>query len=128
MTMGNHDITNELKLPDNVQQNINEIMKIINQSINNFNETKSDNKNEINSNNCNNNETQDMYIEDGYLNDEIDFKPDPTDDIKIINVNNNWQINEELNDVEIIQVNPLHLHERLKRKLQQQQNETLSKS
>ena len=36
-------------------------------------------------------------------------------------------IGKEPNDVEIIQVNPLDPRERLKRKLQQQKNETLNK-
>ena len=38
MTTRNYDVANELKLPDSVQQNVNEIMKTINQSINNFSE------------------------------------------------------------------------------------------
>ena len=38
MTTGDHDIANNLKLPDNVKQNVDEIMKTINQSINNLTE------------------------------------------------------------------------------------------
>ena len=31
-----------------------------------------------------------MYIEDNYLNDEMDFITKPTDNVEITNVNNNW--------------------------------------
>ena len=88
MTAGDHDIANNLKLPDNVKQNIDEIMKTINQSINNFTETEnatSDDEEEIN-----NNETQDIYVEVNYLNEEIDFA-EPTDNVEMTNVNDYWQ-------------------------------------
>ena len=88
MTTRDHDLANNLKLPGNGKQNVDAIMKTINQSINNFRETEnviSDDEEEIN-----NNETQDIYIE-------------------------------------VIQVNSLHPSERLKRKLQQEKNENLSK-
>ena len=81
MTTRNYDVANELKLSDSVQQNINEIMKTINQSINNFSEisdntTTATTTNNNNNNNNNNKETQDMYIEYDYFNNEINFKPE----------------------------------------------------
>ena len=81
MTTRNYDVANELKLSDSVQQNINEIMKTINQSMNNFSEisdntTTATTTNNNNNNNNNNKETQDMYIEYDYFNNEINFKPE----------------------------------------------------
>ena len=81
MTTRNYDVANELKLSDSVQQNINEIMKTINQSINNFSEisentTTATTTNNNNNNNNNNKETKDMYIEYDYFNNEINFKPE----------------------------------------------------
>ena len=38
------------------------------------------------------------------------------DNVKITNVSDSWGIGREPNDVEIVQVNPLHLRERLKKK------------
>ena len=41
-----------------------------------------------------------MYIEDEYLDDEIDFKSD----IKITNVNDDWKIEEKPDDIETIEI------------------------
>ena len=41
------------------------------------------------------------------------------DNVKITNVSDSWGIDGEPNDVEIVQVNPVHLRERLKKNKKQ---------
>ena len=112
--MEEHDVANQLKIPDNVKRNMDEIMNLINENINIFDNTdNSDDVIDIN----NDNEIEDMYIEDDYLNETENIKDEnQMDDIKITNINDSWEINEESKDFKIIQVNPLHPRKRLKRK------------
>ena len=116
------DIANQLTLPDSVKENVNETMKAINKSINSFNEIY-DSPTIISDDN---NEPQDIYMEDDYLNDEVDFvgeRNQPTDSVEITSINDTWTVNEEPKDVEFNRVNLLHPQERLKRKLQQQEDD-----
>ena len=94
MKTRNHDIANELRLPHSTQQSVNEIMKTINESINNFDQNDKELKKE---------EIKDIFIEGDYLGGD---KTDLKSDIKIININNNWEISREPNDVEIIKIDP----------------------
>ena len=80
------DIANQLTFPDSVKQYVNEIMRTINKSINNFNEID-DSPTIINDDN---NKSQDIYIEDDYVNDEVDFvgeRNQPTNSVEITNIN-----------------------------------------
>ena len=61
-------------------------MRTINKSINNFNEID-DSPTIINDDN---NKSQDIYIEDDYVNDEVDFvgeRNQPTNSVEITNIN-----------------------------------------
>ena len=96
MATVNHNIGNELKLLDSVQQNVNEIMKTINQSTNDFkNEDEDDDDDDDDDDSDDDNDIKEekkdignMYIVVEYLYYEIDFKSD----IKITNLNDDWEI------------------------------------
>ena len=90
MATGNHNIGNELKLLDSVQQNVNEIMKTINESRNNFKNNDDDDDDDDDDDNVKEEKKEigNMYIVDDYLYYEIDFKSD----IKITNLNDDWEI------------------------------------